>query len=134
MPYKNCYACHVGKDDHGLKYYKTKGSMLNFKIGLNPLQSEKRPEKYVTLRHVPVDPDTFRFYVKNGLSKFDALPTWKLATPHNIRRQTPQNKTCNGCHGNTDLFLGEKDVKAQYLKANKKVIVPPELIPKKVED
>jgi thiosulfate/3-mercaptopyruvate sulfurtransferase len=57
-----------------------------------------------------------------------------LATPHNIRRQTPQNKTCNGCHGNTDLFLGEKDVKAQYLKANKKVIVPPELIPKKVED
>jgi thiosulfate/3-mercaptopyruvate sulfurtransferase len=134
MPYKNCYACHVGKDDQGLKYYKTKGSMLNFKVGLNPLQSERKPERFVTLRHVPVDPNTFKFYVENGLSRFDSLPTWKLATPHNIRRQTPQNKTCNGCHGNGELFLSEKDVKPEYLNANKKVIVPPELIPKKVED
>jgi hypothetical protein len=134
MPYKNCYGCHVGKDEQGLKYYKTQGSMLNFKIGLNPLQSEKRPEKFVTLRHVPVDPDTFKIYVEDGLSRFDALPSWKLATPHNIRRQTPQNKTCNGCHGNADLFLGMKDVKAEYLEANKKVIVPSELIPQKVKD
>jgi thiosulfate/3-mercaptopyruvate sulfurtransferase len=134
MPYKNCYGCHVGKDDQGLTYYKTQGSMLNFKIGLNPLQSEKRPEKFVTLRHVPVDQNTFRFYVEDGLSRFAALPTWKLATPHNIRRQTPQNKRCNGCHGNVELFLSEKDLKADYLEANKKVIVPSELIPQKVKD
>lgn len=134
MPYKNCYGCHVGKDDQGLAYYKTQGSMLNFKIGLNPLPSKKRPEKFVTVRGVPVDQNTFKFYVENGLSRFDSLPTWKLATPHNIRRQTPQNKTCNGCHGNGELFLAVKDVKAEYLEANKKVIVPPELIPQKVKD
>jgi hypothetical protein len=100
MPYKNCYACHVGKDKNGMKYFKTKESFMDFKIGLNPLKSEKRPEKFVTLRHVPVDHGTFDFYVKNGLTNFDKLPTWKTATPHNIRRKTPQNESCNACHGN----------------------------------
>ncbi|MBW2094619.1 MAG: hypothetical protein JRI80_07000 [Deltaproteobacteria bacterium] len=104
---------------------------MHFKIGLNPLRSKKRPERFVTLRRVPVAQGTFDFYVKNGLTHFDKLPTWKLATPHNIRRQTPQNKDCNACHGNPELFLLEKDIKAHYANANKTVIVPPELIPKK---
>jgi len=129
MPYKNCYACHVGKDKRGLNYFQTKGSMLDFKIGLNPLKSEKRPERYVTVRHIPVDQGIFKHYIDSGLTNFDALPTWKLATPHNIRRVTPQNKTCNACHGNTELFLNQKDVKPEYLKANQKVVVPSEMIP-----
>jgi thiosulfate/3-mercaptopyruvate sulfurtransferase len=107
---------------------------MEFKVGLNPLQSEKRPERFVTLRHIPTDRGTFDFYVKNAMTDFDKLPTWKLATPHNIRRQTPQNKTCNACHGNPDLFLLEKDVKPEYLKANEKVIIPPDMIPQKQED
>jgi thiosulfate/3-mercaptopyruvate sulfurtransferase len=131
MPYKNCYKCHVGKDKSGLPFYKTKGSFMAFKIGLNPLRSKKRPEKFVTLRHNPTDKGLFDFYVKNGLPNFDKLPTWKLATPHNIRRQTPQNKTCNSCHGNKTLYLLRKDVKPVYLKANKGVIVTPDLIPKR---
>lgn len=131
MPYKNCYSCHVGKDKKGFKFFKNKASPIEFKVGLNPLRSEKRPEKFVTLRHVPVDHATFGFYVKDGLSNFDTLPNWKLATPHNIRRQTPQNKTCNSCHGNTELFLLEKDVKPNYRKANKDVIVPPARVPRK---
>jgi thiosulfate/3-mercaptopyruvate sulfurtransferase len=134
MPYKNCYSCHVGRDDQGLTYFKTKGSMLNFKIGINPLQSEKRPEKFVTVRHVPVDPNTFKYYSNINLSNFNALPTWKLATPHNIRRQTPQNKSCNACHGNNQLFLGKNDVKPEHFEANKKVIVPLEMIPQKVTE
>jgi hypothetical protein len=134
MPYKNCYACHVAKDKQGLNYYQTKGSMLDFKIGLNPLQSEKRPEQFVTVRHIPVDQDLFKFYTANGLTNFDALPTWKLATPHNIRRATPQNKNCNACHGNMELFLSSKDVKPEYLKANQKVIVPSEMIPQRVNE
>jgi thiosulfate/3-mercaptopyruvate sulfurtransferase len=133
MPYKNCYGCHFGKDEKGNNYYQTDESRMNFKIGLNPLQSENRPEKFVTLRHVPVDQNSYKFYVKNGLSRFDNLPTWKLATPHNIRRKTPQNKSCNSCHGNDDLFLSKKDVEVKYLEANKEVIVPPDLIPGKVE-
>ena len=134
MPYKNCYACHVGKDKLGYKYFKTKQSALDFRIGLNPLKSKKRPEKFVMLRHIPGDQETFKFYVGNGLSNFDELPTWKLCTPHNIRRKTPQNKACNSCHGNADLFLLEKDVKQEYLNANKRVIVSPDLIPKKVNE
>lgn len=134
MPYKNCYSCHIGKDKQGFKFYKTKGSFMDFKIGLNPLQTENRPEKFVTVRHIPVDQGTFKFYVENGLTNFDKLPTWKLTTPHNIQRQTPQNKACNGCHGNVDLFLQRKDVKPEYLNANKQVIVPPDSVPKKVKD
>jgi thiosulfate/3-mercaptopyruvate sulfurtransferase len=133
-PYKNCSGCHVGKDKAGLTFFKTNPSTTEFKIGLNALQSEKRPEKFVTVRHIPVDQGTFDFYVKNGLSNFDTVPTWKLATPHNIRRQTPQNKSCNACHGNEHLFLLRCDVKPQYLKANEGVIVPRDSVPKKVKE
>jgi thiosulfate/3-mercaptopyruvate sulfurtransferase len=131
MPYKNCSSCHVGKDKEGVAYFKTKPSTMDFKVGLNPLRSEKRPEKFVTLRHVPVDQGTFDFYVKNGLANFDALPNWKFSTPHNIRRKTPQNENCNKCHGNPELFLVEKVVDPKEKKANKDVIVPDGLIPKK---
>ncbi len=129
--YKNCYSCHVGKDKNGSEFFKTAGSPLGFKIGLNPLKSKERPESFVTVRHIPVDKDTFKYYAKNGLANFDKLPNWKLTTPHNIRRQTPQNKTCNSCHGNDKLFLQKKDVTKSDLKANKDVIVPLEIIPKK---
>jgi thiosulfate/3-mercaptopyruvate sulfurtransferase len=108
--------------------------MLNFKIGLNPLQSENRPEKFVTLRHVPVDPNTFKYYLKASLSNFNVMSTWKLASPHNIRRQTPQNKSCNACHGKAELFLGKNDVKPEYMEANAKVIVSPEMVPQKVDE
>jgi thiosulfate/3-mercaptopyruvate sulfurtransferase len=134
MPYKNCFSCHFGKDRQGLKFFKTKDATLDFKIGINPLQSEKRPERFVTLRHVPVDKKSFQFYVQNGLENFDALPTWKLATPHNIQRKTPQNASCNACHGNAGLFLQQKDVYPEYRKANKPVIVAADLIPKKVPE
>jgi len=129
--YNNCSACHVGKDKNGLAFFKTKGSEFNFKIGLNPLRSDKRSEQFVTLRHNPVDPGTFNFYMKDALSNFDALPTWKLATPHNIRRKTPQNASCNACHGNEALFLLEKDVGEAERGANKDVIVPANMIPRK---
>jgi len=131
LPYKNCSGCHVGRDKNGLPFYKTERTFLEFKIGLNPLKSAKRPERFVTLRRVPVAHGTFDSYTKNGLSNFDMLPVWKLATPHNIRRQTPQNKTCNACHGKPELFLLKQDIEEQYLPANKAVFVPPEFIPRK---
>jgi thiosulfate/3-mercaptopyruvate sulfurtransferase len=131
QPYKNCYSCHVGQDKQGFTYFKTKTPLINFKIGLNPLRSEKRPERFVTVRHVPVDQDSFKFYVNDGLTRFDKMPTWKLATPHDIRRETPQNRTCNACHGNKDLFLQKTDVEEKYMEANKEVVVPSDLIPEK---
>jgi thiosulfate/3-mercaptopyruvate sulfurtransferase len=80
---------------------------------------------------VPADRETFGFYVKDALTNFDAVPTWKLATPHNIRRKTPQNSNCNACHGNESLFLLEKDVADGEKEANKEVMVPNNLVPKK---
>ena len=131
QPYLNCSTCHLGDSKAGPGFNTAQSSSILFKIGLNSLRSKERPERFVTVRHIPVDQDSFKFYVKDGLTNFDRLPNWKLTTPHNIRRQTPQNKTCNACHGNKDLFLLKKDVKREYLKANKNVIVPPDLIPKK---
>jgi len=132
--YTSCFNCHVATDKNDQKYFEVESHSLGFKIGLNPLRSKKYPEKFVTVRHVPVDPDTFKFYVKDGLSRFDMRPTWKMATPHNIRRQTSQNKSCDNCHGNTNLFLMETSVRPNYLKANRSVIVPPNMIPAHVQD
>ena len=131
---KNCFSCHVGTDQKGLAYFKCGRTTTLFKIGLNPRRTDERPQDFVVLRHPPVDPTLFDAYVANALPDFDAVPTWKLDTPHNLRRHTPQNKTCNGCHGNAELFLGEADLAPWEKAANKAVIVPQERIPKPVEE
>jgi len=123
MPYKNCYSCHVGKDKSGVPYFETEPSTMDFKIGLNPQVTEDRPEKYVTVRHIPISPKLFDFYVKDALTDMDKAPTWKFATPHNIQLKTPQNETCLACHGNNKLFLTKKDAESWEVKANKDVFV-----------
>lgn len=126
---KSCYSCHVQTTDKGQPFFKIEPSVLSFKIGLNPKKSADRPWDYVVLRHAPIDPTNFDFYGQDVLAKFDALPTWKYATPHNIQRNTPQTKTCDSCHGNAELFLSEKDLKPYEVKANQSVI--PTKIPAK---
>ena len=122
-PYKSCYNCHVALDDNGLPYFKSDESQLTFEIGRNPIQSDDRPWDYVLVRHVPIVPDTFAFYDGYVLPDFDNAPTWKYATPHNIQRVTPQNQSCDSCHGNADLFLTADDVASEELAANAAVIV-----------
>jgi hypothetical protein len=131
-PYKNCYSCHVGKDGAGLAYFKTEPSEMGFKIGLNPQPSERHPEKFVVLRHIPVDQGLFSYYVDDALGNFDSLPNWKMATPHTIQRQTAQNAACDNCHGNRKLFLQESDVRRKYRQANRNVVVSDEMIPPKM--
>ena len=128
--YTNCTSCHL-KMDWGEGKYK---SYLAFKIGLNTNKSEKRPEKFVTVRQVPVYHDMFKPFVDNALTNFDKLPTWKMATPHNIRLKTPQNADCNSCHGNWKLFLRRGEGGNEFIKANKPVRVPPRMIPAKIKD
>ena len=124
MPYKHCYSCHVGKDASGAPYFKTKPSKVGFKIGMNPKMSEDRPEQYVTVRHIPVSPDLFDFYVKDALTEVGKVQTWKYATPHSIQLKTPQNETCLSCHGKDELFLTEKDAAESWeIDANKDVFV-----------
>ncbi len=120
--YKNCYGCHVAQKD-GIPYFQIEPSVMGFKIGLNPLQSPDRPWQYVPLRHVPIDTESFAYYGEDLLPGFDALPTWKYATPHNIQRNTPQTETCDACHGNASLFLTADDVLPEELAANQGVVV-----------
>jgi hypothetical protein len=133
QPAKNCFGCHVGTDQKGLPYFKCKETKMLFKIGLNPKKSKDRPYDYVALRHPPADPTLFDQYVRNGLTGFDAAPTWKLDAPHNILRKTPQNSACNNCHGNGDLFLREKDLAPWEVRANAAVVVPEDRMPTPVK-
>jgi len=81
------------------------------------------------VRHPPVDPQVFDAYVKNGLKRFDSLPTWKLDAPHSIQRITRQSRTCNSCHGNAGLFLSKNDLAPWEVTANAGVVVPESRIP-----
>jgi len=120
--YKNCYSCHVAQKE-GVAFFQIEPSEMTFKIGLNPLQGPDRPWKYVTVRHVPIDTESFAYYGEDLLPNFDAVPTWKYSTPHTIQRNTPQTETCEACHGNADVFLTADDVLPEELEANKGVIV-----------
>jgi len=132
QPYANCSACHIGKDAKGVAYYKNPKTVQTLKIGINPRPDENHPFKWVLLRRAPANPNLFDYYVKNALTNFEALPTWKYATPHNIQRKTSQNRKCNNCHGNTKLFLTVKDV--AFPDANRKVLVASDKIPSKIKE
>lgn len=134
MPYKQCANCHVARDENGAKYFKTEKSWLDLRIGRNPLQSEDRPQAFVTLRHVPIAWDTYGFYVEDGLLNMNSLPTWKLATPHTIRRKTPQNSECGNCHGNAQYFLTKRYLLPGLVDANDGVVVGPEHLPASVAE
>ncbi|SHJ87250.1 thiosulfate/3-mercaptopyruvate sulfurtransferase [Malonomonas rubra DSM 5091] len=131
QPYANCYGCHVGLDSKGLAYYKNPDEEELFRIGLNPLQDEVHPEKWILVRRTPSVPTSFDFYGKELMPNFDRLNNWKYASPHNLQKKTSQNRECNNCHGNKDLFLTEDKVKPEFRKANAKVIVADKLIPEK---
>ena len=105
---------------------------MNFKIGKNKLDGKENTVVYKLVRHVPINSKIFDYYGKNLLPNFDALPTWKFSSPHNIQRKTPQNESCNNCHGNSKLFLTQKDVAADELKANKGIYFSQEELPKTI--
>ena len=99
-------------------------SSLGFTIGLNPLQSEDRPWKYVPLRHVPVDVNSFSAYGDNLLDNFLNRATWAYATPHNIQLDTPQTERCINCHNNNAIFLTlDKIAQGEQGGANLNLIV-----------
>ncbi len=130
--YANCSTCHIGKDGKGLPYYKNPKTVQTFKIGLNPRQDENHPAKWVLLRRVPANQNLFDYYAKDALTNFNALPTWKYTTPHNIQRKTFQNRDCNNCHGKVGLFLTANDV--TFPDANRKVLVEKKAIPGKIKN
>ncbi len=128
--YTNCYSCHTGTDEEGIAYFVNNLDFEDMKIGYNPDRIPGNNYKFVLLRHVPVDPKVFDYYVKDGFPKFDVSPTWKRTSPHNIQRRTWQNVTCNNCHGKRDLFLSEADLLDYEKKANFGLTVRDDQIPK----
>lgn len=105
VAYTNCVNCHVDRTEDDVPYYTVEEHFTAFYLGKNPLRSNERPYRYVPLRHVPIDIDSFDAYGANLLSNFLATPTWVYATPHNIQLRTPQTESCLSCHFNDDVFL-----------------------------
>ena len=132
ISYSSCDGCHVAiSAETGNPYYATEGTYFTFLIGKNPIQTYERPYEFVPLRHVPISTTNFEYYGENLLPEFNKVETWKYATPHNIQRFTPQNQSCNYCHGNADIFLTADKVKPEELEANLDVIVdqiPPAIL------
>jgi len=124
VTYTSCDSCHVAvSETTGNPFFKTSATYMTFLIGQNPRQTTDRPYEYVPVRHIPVDTESFAYYGEDLLPNFNLLPNWAYATPHNIQRFTPQNATCNSCHGNEEIFLTADKVKPEELEANKNVIV-----------
>lgn len=121
--YTNCVNCHVEQTDEKQPFYTIEEHSLGFVIGRNPLQNAERPYRYVPLRHVPIDINSFSFYGDNLLPNFDSRPTWVYATPHNIQRITPQTASCNSCHSNDSVFLTLDKVTPAEQAANAGVVV-----------
>lgn len=123
--YQNCSSCHVGT---GVR----NGPYMGFKIGRNAMPQTKR-FKYVVVRNAPYAPDTWSNYGIPTAANFDAAPTFKLASPHNIQRWTERTtvesgKPCfDACHiidgRNKQWYLFESDLKAWEVNANRSVVV-----------
>lgn len=112
IAYVNCYGCHIGRGAR---------SELDFKIGLDPRGGEL--PRYTTVRHAPTARSMLDAVLPNAMPNYDAVPTWWPTAPHNIQRITPQNQTCNGCHGNPEVFLRPEGLDPREPRANEKVAV-----------
>ena len=129
-PTVQCQVCHAAGPYTSFDDYAALGKTgavsetLAFKIGRNPMQNEQRPWNYVLLRQVPITAGVFDGAGQGLVPLAGDVPAWMLATPHNMQRSTPQNQSCNACHGQETLFLTTKDVAPEAVEANRSVIVP----------
>ncbi|NLE52388.1 MAG: hypothetical protein GX613_13385 [Chloroflexi bacterium] len=124
VAYTNCTNCHVDRSADDVPFYTVESHDMGFFIGQNAIRNNERPYKYVPVRHVPVDPNSFDYYGEDLLVNFLNRPTWTYATPHNIQRNTPQTESCLSCHENDDVFLTpDKVVDFERGGANWDVIV-----------
>lgn len=127
--YKSCNGCHVGVGITGSSY-------PTFKIGRNPIPT-LRSKPYVLLRHIPIAADTYAGWGIDDLPSYASKPTWKYATPHNIRLRTARTDTTGGrscdeaCHDSEDspsgYFLRASDLAGLPLveqQANQALTVP----------
>lgn len=132
QPYKNCNGCHTGGAGiTGPSYFK-------FKIAKNKfnLEAANRNYDYVTVRHIPIAPDTYASWGIADLPNYDSEPTWKYTTPHNIQRWTAQTDTtgtmgdCGAkCHKSKEYYLTIDDLLDYEKEANKEIVMDDKMEP-----
>jgi hypothetical protein len=91
--YRQCADCHVGGGA------TASPAIL---LGNNP----RNPSQLTTLRLIPTLRDTFK---SRGIEqeKYDELPNFWDAVPHNIQKRTDRTRDCGTCHGEYAYFLEE---------------------------
>ncbi len=136
--YNNCGSCHIGGEGARIHSYQ------GYKIGMNPIP-ETKPYKYALLRQSLSAPDSWSNYGVEQLADFDAAPTYKYTTPHNIIKITTRtgykdstgtwqlyNNCYEGCHisknpdgsfNNKELYLFDADCEEWEKSANVNIIV-----------
>jgi len=123
QPYNNCTSCHVENAWQTDPVYQSQNPALDFRIGINPnqTQSGRFRFKYITVRHIPISPDSYANWGAESanLPDYDKYPTWKYTSPHSIRRFTERTQVEAGeacymnCHTRTGL--GDPVNKKYYL-------------------
>lgn len=144
--YFNCQDCHVSldvKEEGKVEVIFPSEPLFTFKIGRNIDRSPANPYRYNLVRHTPMRKDSLaslRWFQatltgKPGpedlVANYDALPTWNSAAVHSIQRRTPQNRSCNACHGKRELFLTGDDLRPGDPAANRRIVVDP--VPARIE-
>ncbi|MFQ6613797.1 MAG: cytochrome c3 family protein [Fidelibacterota bacterium] len=116
--YTSCSGCHTDGEWINDGFFTSDSS---FKLGLNPDQAVKPEVKWVTLRHVPVTPETYTPWGLATLAEFDSRPTWNHTSPHTINRWTTRTDTTGGgacsdrCHYHANLTIGDPVNKDLFL-------------------
>lgn len=75
-----------------------------FRIGWN-YDPDLHTGDWVVVRHIPVSRDTYDPWGHPSLANYDAIPTWKYSSPHNITRFTDRTAVDEGeyCFANCHL-------------------------------
>jgi hypothetical protein len=115
QPYQNCFSCHAS-EENGVYRRQAGKKVLDLKIGHNT--EPGYPYAIVPLRNNPVSRDSFTYLGDNLLPDFDKYPTWKTASPHNIRRLPAHSGRCRDCHENPDIFLTKDKLQLGGARAN----------------
>ncbi len=132
QPYKNCNGCHTG--GAGI----TGSSYIAFKIAKNKfdVRPESQEYDYVTVRHIPIAPDTYASWGISDLPNYNSEPTWKYTTPHNIQRWTAQTDTTGSegrcylkCHTSQEYYLLTSDLLDYEVEANKEIVMDDKIPP-----
>ncbi len=92
QPYTNCINCHtegVWKSEDPQGYAEFPGFRIGHNSGNWP-GHDPEEEEWVVVRHIPISQDSFSPWGWESLANWNAFETWELASPHNIRRITPQ--------------------------------------------